>query len=70
MPTLPADTPYMNGLFHFDITLGLSYPAAAPTVQLITTGGGAIRFNPNLYANGKVSFLWYFTCCGADSLPS
>lgn len=26
----------------------------APKVNLTTTGGGSVRFNPNLYANGKV----------------
>ena len=32
----------------------LNYPNAPPLVHLRTTGMGRIRFNPNLYANGKV----------------
>jgi len=81
----PADTPYMNGVFLFDIflppvrvcvppVLPLSvslllflgshgsvdaqprsfpsptqtYPSVCPNVILLTTGGGAARFNPNL----------------------
>ena len=30
------------------------YPAKAPTVQATTTNGGRCRFNPNIYAQGKV----------------
>ena len=29
-------------------------PISSPRVKLLTTGGGQVRFNPNLYANGKV----------------
>ena len=50
----PADTPYENGLFEFDIFLPADYPNVPPKVILTTTGGGRIRFNPNLYAEGKV----------------
>jgi ubiquitin-protein ligase/uncharacterized membrane protein YgcG len=50
----PAGTPYENGLFEFDILLPATYPNQAPKVILVTTGGGRIRFNPNLYNNGKV----------------
>jgi len=52
--TGPEDTPYANGCFEFDLTLPADYPASPPLVLLITTGGGQVRFNPNLYANGKV----------------
>ena len=31
------------------------YPNKPPCVSLATTGQGTTRFNPNLYANGKVS---------------
>ena len=30
------------------------YPNRAPKVNLATTGGGTVRFNPNLYNCGKV----------------
>jgi ubiquitin-protein ligase len=48
------DTPYANGVFIFDILFPAEYPTQPPKVQLLTTGGGRIRFNPNLYAEGKV----------------
>lgn len=50
----PADTPYENGLFVFDIKLPPTYPMAPPWVRLQTTGYGTVRFNPNLYNCGKV----------------
>ncbi|KAL7544943.1 hypothetical protein ACHAWF_008323 [Thalassiosira exigua] len=54
MITGPDDTPYANGCFLFDINLPANYPKVAPKVQFLTTGGGKIRFNPNLYNCGKV----------------
>ena len=30
------------------------YPNVPPIVQLVTTGHGTVRFNPNLYQDGKV----------------
>jgi ubiquitin-protein ligase len=30
------------------------YPNSHPHVRILTTGNGKVRFNPNLYANGKV----------------
>lgn len=50
----PADTPYEGGFFHFFIRCPPTYPISPPKVRLITTGGGTVRFNPNLYRNGKV----------------
>ena len=50
----PEDTPYQNGLFVFDVFFPESYPSGPPLVNLRTTGGGSIRFNPNLYNCGKV----------------
>ena len=49
----PADTPYENGLFEFDIFCPSNYPTVPPTVQFRTTGRGTVSFNPNLYADGK-----------------
>eukprot|EP01046_Picozoa_sp_COSAG06_P022250 COSAG06_NODE_1714_length_8624_cov_12.847977_1_plen_2251_part_00 len=47
-------TPYSTGCFEFDIFMEDSYPTGPPKVNLATTGAGQIRFNPNLYACGKV----------------
>ena len=48
------DTPYAYGCFEFDMYLPYNYPQSPPHVEIITTGGGTFRFNPNLYDNGKV----------------
>lgn len=50
--TGPRDTPYENGLFEFDLLCLDEYPQLPPKVTFKTTGGG-IRFNPNLYPDGK-----------------
>lgn len=54
MITGPFDTPYAAGCFVFDIYFPGDYPQKPMMVQFDTTGGGRIRFNPNLYADGKV----------------
>jgi baculoviral IAP repeat-containing protein 6 len=38
----------------FDALFPASYPDVPPLLLLDTTGGGRARFNPNLYADGKV----------------
>jgi ubiquitin-protein ligase len=50
----PKDTPYHNGLFEFHAYFPDNYPSIVPKVLINTTGGGSVRFNPNLYDNGKV----------------
>jgi hypothetical protein len=40
--------------FTFDLYLPPQYPDVPPKVQFLTTGGGHVRFNPNLYSDGKV----------------
>lgn len=50
----PPETPYEFGFFEFDIRFPKSYPIEAPTVKCITTNAGRTRFNPNIYAQGKV----------------
>lgn len=50
----PKDTPYHNGLFEFHAYFPDTYPQIVPKVLLNTTDGGKVRFNPNLYACGKV----------------
>lgn len=55
--TGPADTPYANGCFEFDVYFPQDYPNSPPLVNLETTGGHSVRFNPNLYNDGKVCLL-------------
>lgn len=50
----PEDTPYSDGFFHFDMVYPHDYPWNPPKVTLVTTNNGTVRFNPNLYSNGKV----------------
>ncbi|KAH7887767.1 hypothetical protein F5I97DRAFT_1805231 [Phlebopus sp. FC_14] len=50
----PEGTPYQDGCYLFDIFLGPSYNQSPPSVKYMTTNGGKYRFNPNLYADGKV----------------
>ncbi|KAF2099866.1 UBC-like protein [Rhizodiscina lignyota] len=50
----PPDTPYEFGYFEFQIRFGKDYPTKPPTVTAMTTNGGRTRFNPNIYAGGKV----------------
>ena len=46
------NTPYMHGMFVFDIVLPETYPAKPPHVHFQCRIGQ--RLNPNLYAEGKV----------------
>eukprot|EP00357_Protocruzia_adherens_P022751 CAMPEP_0115037534 /NCGR_PEP_ID=MMETSP0216-20121206/42858_1 /TAXON_ID=223996 /ORGANISM="Protocruzia adherens, Strain Boccale" /LENGTH=387 /DNA_ID=CAMNT_0002417737 /DNA_START=159 /DNA_END=1322 /DNA_ORIENTATION=+ len=48
------DTPYAHGGFLYDIFVEESYPDVPPKVNIMTTGGGTLRFNPNLYESGLV----------------
>ncbi|PYI27914.1 ubiquitin-conjugating enzyme [Aspergillus indologenus CBS 114.80] len=50
----PPDTPYQFGFFEFSIKFGRDYPTHPPNVQALTTNCGRCRFNPNIYATGKV----------------
>ncbi|CAJ0565047.1 unnamed protein product, partial [Mesorhabditis spiculigera] len=50
----PDDTPYQNGLFEFDVFFPTSYPFSPPKCAFLTTGSGNVRFNPNLYNDGKI----------------
>lgn len=52
--TGPADTPYANGCFEFDVYFPHDYPNAPMMINLETTGRHLVRFNPNLYNDGKV----------------
>ena len=50
----PKDTPYHNGLFEFHAYFPDNYPINIPKVLINTTDNDKVRFNPNLYSNGKV----------------
>ena len=50
----PEDTPYANGCFEFDVHFPASYPNSPLYINLQTTGQRKVRFNPNLYHDGKV----------------
>lgn len=65
----PVDTPYENGLFLFDIYYPPEFPNVPPHVQLKTTGSGSVRFNPNLYACGKVCLSLLGTWSGPAWTP-
>jgi hypothetical protein len=54
----PKSTPYENGLFEFDLYCPGAYPSLPPQMRFKTTGhsegsGRGVRFNPNLYEDGK-----------------
>ena len=49
----PSDTPYEHGFYFFHISIPEKYPFVPPQVKYYTQGNN-IRFNPNLYTNGKV----------------
>ncbi|EGE78410.2 ubiquitin-conjugating enzyme E2 Z [Blastomyces dermatitidis ATCC 18188] len=50
----PHETPYEFGFFEFSIRFPEDYPGTPPTVHCTTTNGGRCRYNPNIYASGKV----------------
>eukprot|EP00933_Yihiella_yeosuensis_P037935 TRINITY_DN31925_c0_g2_i1.p1 TRINITY_DN31925_c0_g2~~TRINITY_DN31925_c0_g2_i1.p1 ORF type:complete len:273 (+),score=41.86 TRINITY_DN31925_c0_g2_i1:94-912(+) len=49
----PEGTPYEFGFYFFDIHIPDDYPMHPPHVDF-KTGDGRVRFNPNLYVEGKV----------------
>eukprot|EP01116_Phalansterium_solitarium_P017677 TRINITY_DN4413_c0_g1_i2.p1 TRINITY_DN4413_c0_g1~~TRINITY_DN4413_c0_g1_i2.p1 ORF type:complete len:883 (+),score=181.75 TRINITY_DN4413_c0_g1_i2:114-2762(+) len=63
--TGPKDSPYESGVFAFDAFFPAAYPAQAPLVNLMTTGNGTVRFNPNLYNCGKVCLSLLGTWSGS-----
>ncbi|KIK65287.1 hypothetical protein GYMLUDRAFT_38722 [Collybiopsis luxurians FD-317 M1] len=67
--TGPEGTPYHNGCFLFDVFLGANYNQSPPSVKYMTTNGGKYRFNPNLYADGKVCLSLLGTWNGPGWVP-
>jgi len=49
----PIDTPYQDGFYFFEFTFPNDYPHRPPILKFLSNGDN-IRFNPNLYRNGKV----------------
>jgi len=49
----PSDTPYFGGYYLFEFLFPTDYPYSPPKLVYLTNKN-AIRFNPNLYTNGKV----------------
>ncbi len=65
--TGPEGTPYDSGCFHFRTYCSSTYPDTNPQVNIYTTGNGKVRFNPNLYADGKVCLSLLGTWKGHES---
>jgi len=49
----PSETPYFGGYYFFELNYPADFPHSPPVVKYMTNGDN-IRFNPNLYVNGKV----------------
>jgi ubiquitin-protein ligase len=64
----PTETPYTDGFYFFDITFPDNYPMSPPSVIYHTVDGN-VRFNPNLYANGKVCLSIINTWDGPKWVP-
>lgn len=64
------DTPYEGGFFYFLVRCPPDYPICPPKVKLMTTGGGSVRFNPNLYKCGKVCLSILGTWTGPSWSPA
>jgi len=64
--TGPEGTPYTGGVYEFDIYFPTKYPTVPPKVTFRTTGNGTVRFNPNLYNEGKVCLSLLGTWEGAQ----
>lgn len=60
-------TPYAHGAFEFIVYCGGDFPSKPPKVLLLTTGFGTVRFNPNLYACGKVCLSILGTWSGRNA---
>lgn len=63
-----SGSPYDSGLFMFDIFLPGPYNQNPPLMKITTTKGGTMRFNPNLYADGKVCLSLLGECLDENRL--
>jgi ubiquitin-conjugating enzyme E2 Z len=64
----PKNTPYFGGFFLFEINFPKEYPERPPYVKFLTTDVN-VRFNPNLYGNGKVCLSILGTWAGPKWRP-
>jgi len=63
------NTPYQYGFYFFSLKFPKDYPANPPQVSLKTIGNN-VRFNPNLYQNGKVCLSILGTWNGPGWTPT
>ena len=73
----PDDTPYEKGFYFFEFVYPLDYPMVPPVAKYLTQGmlnNGktqfSVRFNPNLYVNGKVCLSMLNTWNGPGWVPT
>ena len=59
----PEGTPYQDGFYFFDIKFPTNYPMKNPDVKFCTLNP-YVRFNPNLYTEGKVCLSLLGTWAG------
>ena len=64
----PKNTPYFGGFFLFEIVFPKDYPKNPPSVKFLTINN-QVRFNPNLYENGKVCLSILGTWSGPKWRP-
>ena len=64
----PKDTPYENGFYYFTLNFPTNYPSSPPVCKFNTING-KIRFNPNLYENGKICLSILGTWSGPSWKP-
>ena len=64
----PSGTPYSYGNYLFKLNYPPDYPQSPPLVTY-HTNNGVIRFNPNLYRNGKVCLSMLNTWVGEQWSP-
>jgi len=64
------DTPYEGGFFYLLLRCPPDYPIRPPRLKNMTTGEGKVRFNPNLYKNGKICLSILGTWSGPSWSPA
>ena len=64
----PEDTPYEGGFYFFKFRFPENYPIYPPQVEFLSTYHD-VRFNPNLYVNGKVCLSIINTWNGPSWTP-
>ena len=75
----PIDTPYEKGYYFFELNYPEHYPMTPPVMKYSTQGylpnykkndNIKVRFNPNLYTNGKVCLSMLNTWKGPGWVPT